>query len=86
MADDSDDAVLAAACDDPTIVRALITLCRTNELAMRAVRWALAFHVPCWHRLLHGDEAQAIPEKAPQDVVAFLKEALDASVRATRDQ
>jgi hypothetical protein len=78
-----DDAVIAEAFDDPAIVVALIELSRTNELAMQAVRWALAFHVQRWHHIMHGDEAQAqaIPEEAPEDVLAALKEALGAQRR-----
>jgi hypothetical protein len=47
---------------------------------MQAVRWALAVHVQRSHRLMHGDEprAQPIPEEAPEDVLAFLKEAFGA--------
>jgi hypothetical protein len=49
-----DDALIAAAFDDPAIVTVLIEPSRTNELAMQAVRWALAYHVHRWHRLMHG--------------------------------
>ena len=72
-----DDAVLAEAFDDPAIVAALIELSKTNELAMQAVRWALAFHVRRWHGLLHGNEA--VPEEAPEDVLAVVKEAFHAA-------
>ena len=77
---DDDYAVLAEAFDDPAIVRALIELSRTNGLAMRAVRWALAFHVQRWHRIMHGDEAdeQAVSKEAPEEVLAALKEAFHA--------
>jgi hypothetical protein len=71
---ESDDVVLAEAFDNPTIVRALITLSRTNELAMKAVRYALAFHVDRWYRLMHGDEPPR--EDLPEDVLAALQEAL----------
>ena len=54
-ADLDDDALIAAAFEDPAFVSALIELSRTNELAMKAVRWALAYHVARWHRLTHGN-------------------------------
>ena len=51
-----DDAVIAAIFDDPAVVAVLINLSRSNELAMQAVRWALAYHVHRWHRLIHSTE------------------------------
>jgi hypothetical protein len=82
MDNDSDDPVLAEAFDDPTIVTALIEFSRTNELAMQAVRWALAFHVQRWHRLTRGQEVHALPERAREDVLAHLKEAFRAVARS----
>jgi hypothetical protein len=67
-----DDAVLAEAFDDPAIVRALIRLSRTNELAMKGVRLALACHVQRWHRLMHPGEA--LPSDLTEDVLAALLE------------
>jgi hypothetical protein len=58
---------------------------RTNELAMQAVRWGLAYHVTRWHHLhlMHGDEAhrEALPEEVPEDLLALLKDALGAAAR-----
>jgi hypothetical protein len=47
-----DDALIAGLFDDPAVVAVLIDLSRTNQLAMQAVRWALAYHVARWHRLM----------------------------------
>ena len=71
---DPDDAALIEALDNPAIVRALIRLSMTNERAMKAVRFALAFHVERWSLLMHQGEAP--PEELPQDVLAALEEAL----------
>jgi hypothetical protein len=79
---DSDDAVLAEALDNPAIVRALITLSTTNERAMKAVRYALAFHVHRWYRLMHPDEPP--PEDLQEDLLACLQEALSTPARPDR--
>jgi hypothetical protein len=48
----ADDALIAGLFDDPAVVAVFIDLSRTNALAMQAVRWALAYHVARWQRLM----------------------------------
>jgi hypothetical protein len=57
----NDDPRIAEAIDDPAVITAMLALSKGNELAQAFVRWALAYQVARWHRLMTSAEGLRAP-------------------------